>query len=230
LNKNKSERNSETHELYNGLKRSFNDLMTHSNEILEDMKRIIIFNGICNLFKTCHIDFDWGELFELFCKTCINSFAINCENNTSLGIGLYISGSALNHSCAPNAAYVFNGTEMEVRAIKPISSGEEVFIHYLDIEMDRNERKTKLREKYYFECNCIKCSTHSDSNIDYKLVKTLEKRFGELSEEESDWNKCYEIGMKKISLFHQIYGDFHPIITVQYIRVLKAKTEVILSQ
>ena len=216
-----------THELYNGFKRSFNDLLTHSIEIREDITRIKCFNDICDRFRSCDLEFDFKQMFELFSKICINSFSILNEDLNEIGSGLYIRGSVLNHSCRPNAAIIFNGIDLELRAIKPIDSNEEVFINYIDPKSSRQERREKLRQQYYFDCHCFKCSLNSDELIDYSLVKSLDKQMDELITNQSDWQKCYSIGMQSISLYNQIYGDFHPDLTVQLMRVLKVKALIV---
>jgi hypothetical protein len=89
--------------------------------------------------------------------------------------------------------------------------------------MNRNERQTKLYEQYYFKCQCLKCLNHLDNNIDYSVVKNLDKQMDETITNENDWHKCYSIGMQSIAFYNQIYGDFHPDLTVQLMRVLKLK-------
>lgn len=36
-----------------------------------------------------------------------------------VGIGLYLGASVIDHSCVPNAAVIFHGKDIVVRAIKP---------------------------------------------------------------------------------------------------------------
>lgn len=227
FNDKSNERLTERHELYNGLNRCFDDLITHSIEIRNDRKRMECFDEICNRFKSIDLDFDYEKLFLLFCKICINSFSILNEDLNQIGSGLYICGSVLNHSCEPNSAPIFRGIQLEVRAIKTIEANEEILINYIDLKMCGTDRRTRLREQYYFDCNCVKCSTNSDINIDYSLVKRLDKEFDELIENKNDWNKCYSIGLQTIPLYKQIYGDFHPDLTVQLMRILKVKYVII---
>ena len=179
------------------------------------------FDDICKRFQLCDINFDCEQLFELFCKICINSFSILNEDLNEIGTGLYICGSILNHSCAPNAAPVFNGIDLEVRAIRQIESHEEVLINYVDLKMNREDRQIRLSEQYYFDCECLKCVSDSDSDIDYELLKQLNQEFDELVSNQDNWQKCYEVGMQSIPLYHQVYGHFHPDLTVQLLRVLK---------
>ena len=53
-----------------------------------------------------------AALIEIFGRLTINSFSICDEDNRSVGVGLYLAASALNHSCNPNAVAVFRGTQV----------------------------------------------------------------------------------------------------------------------
>lgn len=94
-------------------------------------------------------------------------------------IGLVVS--MLNHSCAPNVAHYWMWTKngipkVRIVAIKSITIGEELMTRYIDIETrPRHTRKAILREKYNFQCECIRChnvlrnidgSSHSSNNGD----------------------------------------------------------------
>lgn len=56
----------------------------------------------------------------------------------------------------------FIGTTMVVRAIRSISSGEEISENYGQIftTTPESERKRKLRLQYFFDCNCEACREH----------------------------------------------------------------------
>jgi SET and MYND domain-containing protein len=68
-----------------------------------------------------------------------------------------------NHSCTPNAAIVFDGRKIMLRALNPIKKGEQVFISYIDNTERRATRQAELREEYFFGCGCVKC-TKGDSH------------------------------------------------------------------
>ncbi|OTF84154.1 hypothetical protein BLA29_011193, partial [Euroglyphus maynei] len=110
--------------------RCLNDLMTHREQIIRDPIRINAFQSLCLKFESLkQIQFDPDKLFKYFCIICINSFQItNCELN-GIGSGLYLAESKLDHSCTPNAAPVFNGQRIVIRAIKVIKSGEPITIN-----------------------------------------------------------------------------------------------------
>ncbi|KAF8470423.1 hypothetical protein DFH94DRAFT_637585 [Russula ochroleuca] len=76
--------------------------------------------------------------------------------------------SRLNHSCCPNAMFrwdraTFSG---EIRALRPISAGEEVTISYfqgiLEPAAVTHERQKFLLECYNFKCACPVCGRPSE--------------------------------------------------------------------
>ncbi|XP_054154934.1 histone-lysine N-methyltransferase SMYD3-like [Oppia nitens] len=223
-------------------RRSLGDLMTHYDEVAADTNRMRYFTEMSKRFTASGIDFDGELLFELFCKVCINSFSILNDELNPIGSGLYLSGSQFNHSCRPNAATVFNGTELEVRAVRQISDTDEILVNYLDLKMSATERRRKLREQYYFDCNCCQClsslasltSTSSSPITDPQqqqqqqqlidnalAIKQLDQEFDRLIDSKNDWQKCMQIGLETLPLYRQCYGDYHPDLTVQLVRVLK---------
>jgi hypothetical protein len=93
-----------THDLYNGHKRCFSQLKTHSIEIKRSDQRINYFKSILNDFEYYSKEFGFelnGEqLFELFCRLVINRFNIyyfNREKGEEIGSALYIKASILKY-------------------------------------------------------------------------------------------------------------------------------------
>ncbi|GMF11202.1 unnamed protein product [Phytophthora lilii] len=113
-----------------------------------------------------------------------NNFSICDELLLELGAGCYPLGAMVNHSCDPNCAvtyvsldllelfdwncgefiwrylcrFVPKTLDMEFRAMKPITSGEEITQTYVDIALPRRERQQRLERKYHFRCKCVRCS------------------------------------------------------------------------
>lgn len=84
---------------------------------------------------------------------------------TLIGEAIYIEGSVFNHSCAPNAQRVFTGSQIEIRATRDIHEGEEVTIAYLSLSnYEREEYRNKLREQYYFDCECKLCNSSAQDD------------------------------------------------------------------
>jgi tetratricopeptide (TPR) repeat protein len=70
--------------------------------------------------------------------------------------GLWIWAAYINHSCVANLRKEFVGDLMVLRATRPITAGEEIFISY-DESSDYDTRKTALMTTWGFECNCALC-------------------------------------------------------------------------
>lgn len=51
---------------------------------------------------------------------CINAFNILDDNLNTVGTGIYLAASVLNHSCVPNATAIFDGTTLRIGAIVDI--------------------------------------------------------------------------------------------------------------
>lgn len=57
------------------------------------------------------------ELLGIFGRMSVNSFNILDTDMTSLGVGIYLGPSIVDHSCKPNAAAIFEGTQITLRAL-----------------------------------------------------------------------------------------------------------------
>lgn len=80
------------------------------------------------------------------------------SSNRTIGLGLFPITSILNHSCAPNA--IFSPSEcgrMMVRALRPIKSGEEITVPYVDLFQNRAEKQRELQQDKHFVCACQRC-------------------------------------------------------------------------
>lgn len=78
-------------------------------------------------------------------------------------MALYPIASALNHSCRPNCVAVFNGSQLVIRAVKKICCGDELTISYIELLVPAQLRQKELRQHYFFECCCEKCTNQDDS-------------------------------------------------------------------
>jgi hypothetical protein len=63
----------------------------------------------------------------------------------------------VNHSCHPNAIFLFEGNVLILKALKNIFSGEEIVVAYIDVMQDKHTRQKELQERYLFVCECEKC-------------------------------------------------------------------------
>ncbi|XP_056009715.1 histone-lysine N-methyltransferase SMYD3-like [Ostrea edulis] len=155
------------------LRRSFSALMSHEKEIQSDGKRCEqlsqhlftlqkVTSGILNLPSST-------DLLQIFGKMTTNSFTICGEEMQSIGVGIYLGPSLLDHRCKPNAVITFQGKFLHLRAVTPVSnpSPSNIFISYIDQLDTGAERRRSLREQYYFHCDCSWCK-------DQELEKTMQ--------------------------------------------------------
>lgn len=82
------------------------------------------------------------------------------EPGIKTGSGLYVTHSLYNHSCAPNTFRHFEELTMITRALRPIYPGDQIFTNYgaAYAYMTKSERREKIIQDYFFECDCIACA------------------------------------------------------------------------
>ncbi|KAI7864345.1 hypothetical protein BDF14DRAFT_1732371 [Spinellus fusiger] len=123
---------------------------------------------------------DRDQLVDYLCKFQCNNFSIDDGQLFTIGEGTYPVASLFNHSCRPNAIVLFDGALLKIKAIEEIEKGEEITIAYVDVAHSRTVRKNTLRNKYLFECDCVRCTDASFfGNIDRML-----------GEETSEWDRA----------------------------------------
>jgi hypothetical protein len=86
------------------------------------------------------------------------------------GICLFPEASYFNHQCAPNVGITImndsvKGFSLSAVALKPIKSGEELFINYLpDNDLPLSRLQLALRKRWGFDCSCIVCRARSTAS------------------------------------------------------------------
>ncbi len=117
------------------------------------LERIITFNSFGDPpFRSCISSGDPAEAGE-------SSVSLKKNKLTSL---FYLS-SFCNHSCIPNATRALFGDVMVVRALLPLSQGDEITLGYISPEISTDERQKSLKQSFGFQCNCWYCR---EENID----------------------------------------------------------------
>ncbi|EOD41938.1 hypothetical protein EMIHUDRAFT_194541 [Emiliania huxleyi CCMP1516] len=91
---------------------------------------------------------DAGDATRLLSQFRVNNFGVTNELLSVVGAGCYPPAALLNHSCAPNAVLYYEGSRLEVRTCRDVDAGEELC----------HSRAAQLRERYGFECACVRCS------------------------------------------------------------------------
>ncbi|KAL4231552.1 hypothetical protein ACF0H5_009133 [Mactra antiquata] len=186
--------------------RTFDDLMTHVDEVRLDSERSEQFTKMLYTLNEYTGDVitlpSSSELLEIFGKMVINSFTISDGELNDVGTGIYLSGSMLDHSCKPNAVAIFHGCTLVVTATERIEnfSPNKVFISYIDQLATYKERQTLLKQQYYFDCKCDRC-TDNDYNTLMRSFKCPERNCdgAVCLSEGNEFLACRKCGVKEFS-------------------------------
>jgi hypothetical protein len=89
---------------------------------------------------------------RLLAALAVNSINIPDEvTQRPIATALYRRAARLNHDEDPNAVPTFRGRTLVLRALKPITAGEEIRITYLDQALSAVEQRRILFEQYHFD-------------------------------------------------------------------------------
>ncbi|XP_025114304.1 histone-lysine N-methyltransferase SMYD3-like isoform X2 [Pomacea canaliculata] len=152
--------------------RTFAHMMSHAEEIKKDAQRCEAFAKICHtlaLLAGSHITLPSNqELLDIFGKMVVNTITIATEDlHESLGAGIYLSPSLLDHRCSPNSVMTFQGKSLRLSAVENIACdditkvADHVFVSYIDQLAPSWVRQAQLKEQYYFLCTCPRCANPS---------------------------------------------------------------------
>ncbi|XP_041660665.1 N-lysine methyltransferase SMYD2-B [Cheilinus undulatus] len=114
---------------------------------------------------------DHKDLLTLFSQVACNGFTIEDDELSHLGTAVYPDVALINHSCLPSVIVTYNGTAAEIRAVKDMKPGDEVLISYIDLLYPTDDRNNRLRESYYFTCDCQECKSKSKDKVKLKVRK-----------------------------------------------------------
>ncbi|XP_039980664.1 N-lysine methyltransferase SMYD2-B isoform X2 [Xiphias gladius] len=123
-------------------------------------------------FYSKHLELpDHKELLTLFSQVSCNGFTIEDDELSHMGTAVYPDVALINHSCLPSVIVTYNGTSAEVRAVQDMKPGDEVLISYIDLLYPTDDRNNRLRESYYFTCDCQECKNKSKDQARLKIRK-----------------------------------------------------------
>ncbi|XP_077298289.1 SET and MYND domain containing, class 3 isoform X2 [Arctopsyche grandis] len=142
--------------------RVWKDLMSHYQDIKMDNRRMEHFTCLCAVLFEFITDISLpnsAELMGIYGRMCINGFTILDPEMLSVGTGIYLGTSILDHSCEPNAVAIFHGTTINIRTLvdMPALDFSKISISYIDLLNTPFERQTELEMTYYFLCQCSRC-------------------------------------------------------------------------
>uniref|UniRef100_A0A673N7Q7 [histone H3]-lysine(4) N-trimethyltransferase n=1 Tax=Sinocyclocheilus rhinocerous TaxID=307959 RepID=A0A673N7Q7_9TELE len=125
-------------------------------------------------FYSRHLDFpDNAALTELFAQVNCNGFTIEDEELSHLGSAVFPDVALMNHSCSPNVIVTYKGTVAEVRAVQDISPEEEIFNSYIDLLYPTEDRIERLKDSYFFTCDCKECTSKSKDKAKMEIRQKL---------------------------------------------------------
>lgn len=141
--------------------RTFRDLLDHYDDINGSSRGALVQNYYEETLRFMGLEDapDPDYFLECYGRMAINSFHILDEHQEAIGAALYLGPSVMDHSCVPNAAVSFEGTNMIVRSLidRDEVDFSQVFISYIDLLDHKHHRREHLRKHYYFECLCDRC-------------------------------------------------------------------------
>ena len=94
-----------------------------------------------------------------------NGFSLLDGCGGPAGVGLFLTAAYFNHSCVPNVCVTNSGDQLVFRTIRPIETGEELVISYVDAAEGTSMRREKFRRSYGFECSCLRCTHAAHSKL-----------------------------------------------------------------
>lgn len=81
------------------------------------------------------------------------------EKSIFIGGAIYPTLALFNHSCDPGVVRYFRGNTIHINSVRPIEAGLPINENYGPIytQDKREDRQARLKDLYWFECNCDAC-------------------------------------------------------------------------
>ncbi|RMZ77444.1 hypothetical protein DV738_g4338, partial [Chaetothyriales sp. CBS 135597] len=111
-------------------------------------------------------------ILRICCILTVNCLTLTDAVLEPVGIALDPLAALLNHSCEPSCVIRFDILgSISVDVLRPISSGEELTISYIDNTQPLNYRQADLTSRYFFKCTCPRCSRGTNTPFDRILTQ-----------------------------------------------------------
>ncbi|CAK6980170.1 N-lysine methyltransferase SMYD2-B-like isoform X2 [Scomber scombrus] len=149
------------------------EMQSHVEDV-DNEKREMNEADIAGLYRfySKHLDLpDHKDLLTLLSQVSCNGFTIEDDELSHIGTAIYPDVALINHSCLPSVIVTYDGMSAEVRAVKDMKPGDEVLISYIDLLYPTDDRNNRLRESYYFTCDCQECKSKSKDKAKLKVRK-----------------------------------------------------------
>ena len=149
------------------------DRKTHSTEYWEHSVATVI-NPIVQSFSENKMDMSFEEASKAVGICEINNYEIyNVDRKTGYRAVLPVT-SLMSHSCFPNCRPIINRSypyDSRCVANVDISKGSEFTINYTHLTDPTSKRNKSLKQNWYFECSCSRCSDPNDAGSNLESVK-----------------------------------------------------------
>ncbi|CAJ0609742.1 unnamed protein product [Cylicocyclus nassatus] len=150
-------------------KRTILEIWSHIDSIRKDQYAMKKFEDIYSKlteFYESKFMLPKEEVFELHCRDYINRHALSDKAYLKeIGKGLYLDLCAYDHSCRPNTVYTCDGFIATLRALNSdvsIKDKTKTFYSYIDLLSSLQQRKKELKDTWYFDCRCERCTDPDD--------------------------------------------------------------------
>ena len=84
------------------------------------MEHVQCLYSVLSEYLSAHQLPNLAEFLGIYGRLCINGFNLLDEHMNSVGTGIYLATSILDHSCRPNAVAIFDGPEISIRLIEDL--------------------------------------------------------------------------------------------------------------
>ena len=136
------------------------------------------------------------QFFSALGSTIMGSMSPIQLSQQPEGKGLYPIFAIMSHYCVCNARYTLNPKTlaMYVRARSNINKGDEISVQYLSALYGNFKRRHKIRQEWYFDCMCRRCSDPTECGSNVSAIKCESCVSGDVLpidslQNESNW-KC----------------------------------------
>ena len=105
---------------------------------------------------------EFEEFVRFYGKVVINDFELtqSCGEweDQSLGMGVFLAPSIVDHSCRPNAEVEFRGNRLVMRSLvdRQDTDIDATFFSYIS-EDETKVRREYLSKYFFFDCLCERC-------------------------------------------------------------------------
>lgn len=160
--------------------KTWDNLMTHSDEVKKDEEKMRSFRKCASFVDQILMDKMVEEkpadledrLFQIYCKIVINSHSVfvwtSNGNLKVIGISLGIDSSAYDHSCRPTAQILWQGRKIVVVPLENQLDAHDItrtFISYKYLVETKKTRRLNLKRDYHFTCECSRCKDLGDNQL-----------------------------------------------------------------